>query len=250
VYPGPVSAQKAIVVLHGITMSGSSMLRTLGPLGARLTELGFELVAPNAAHRLAPDELAELVTMFEERYSRRRTHAADWFSAGRFWDSGEHFDWFAASTDSGTGTKTYRALTASLAVLGDAVRDRNVVGLLGFSQGAAMATIVAALASRGDPRFEGLRFGIFVSGFKPVFTAPDPPAYPVPTTLARLYVAGGRDPIFPGTEEYLASLGAAFEGGSEERLLIAGLSHEVPSAPLDVGHIARFAVRHAADDRT
>jgi len=243
-------ARKAILVLHGITMSGASMLRTLGPLGTRLSELGFELLAPNAAHRMPSHEIAELRAGLEPLFAKQRSDIADWFSVGRFWDEGEHFDWLASTTDASAGTKTYRALDASLATIADAARSKNVVGVLGFSQGAAMATIVVARAAQGDPRFAMLRFAVFLSGFKPVFTAPEPPVYPVRTTLARLFVAGDRDPIFPGTAEYVASLGAAFEGGSAEQLLIEGLGHDVPSDPDDIERMVAFVARHVEDDES
>ena len=38
-------------------MTGASVLRTLGPLGRKLEEYGFTLVAPNAPHRMAGAEV-------------------------------------------------------------------------------------------------------------------------------------------------------------------------------------------------
>ena len=47
-----MNERRYLLVLHGITMSGASMVRSLGPLGASLRGLGFGLLAPNAAYRL------------------------------------------------------------------------------------------------------------------------------------------------------------------------------------------------------
>lgn len=235
---------RSILVLHGITMSGASMLRSLGGLGRALEASGFTLVAPTAAHRLQGAELDGLNDWMTARYREVGQSALSDFTDGRFWDAGEHYDWFQANTDRATGKKTYAALERSLDAAAEAVRGRSLVGVLGFSQGAAMATIVAALATRGDARFAGLRFGIFLSGFKPVFDEPKLFSYPG-GALPRLFAIGEHDPIFPGNLEYLASLSRAFEGTDEELVVVRNLGHDVPSSPEIVGRLVGFAVRSA-----
>jgi predicted esterase len=237
-----VSERRSILVLHGITMSGAAVLRTLGPLGERLETLGFELVAPNAAHRLSGEELTALSDWMANRYRELGQSYADNFSDGRFWDAGEHYDWFQANTDVATGKKTYHALERSLGVVAGALRERDVVGVLGFSQGAAMAIVVAALACQGDTRFSAIRWGMFLSAFKPMFDEPRLLRYPA-GPLPRLLAIGERDPIFPGNASYLSSVSRAFEGGEEELVVVPGLGHEVSADPNFVERLANFALR-------
>lgn len=226
-------------------MSGPSVLRALGLLRERLEALGFELIAPNAAHRLSGNDLTSLSDWMANRYREEGQSYADDFADGRFWDVGEHYDWFHSTTDATTGKKTYHAVERSLDIVAAAVRDRGVVGVLGFSQGAAMATVVAARASRGDARFASIRWGMFLSGFKPSFDEPNIIAYPA-GALPRLFAIGERDPIFPGNAGYLASLSRAFEGGEEELVVVPGLGHEVSQDPAVVERLASFAVRASA----
>jgi predicted esterase len=236
--------QQSLLVLHGITMSGASMVRTLGPLGAELQGLGFSLVAPNAAHRLEAAELSPLMAWMGGRYRAVGQDVDADFKNGKFWDAGEHYDWFQSSTDAQSGKKTYQALLQSLEGVANAIQDEPVVGVIGFSQGAAMAMVLASLAARGDERFAKLRFGMFLSGFKPEFEVPEVMAYPI-GPFRRLLVIGERDPIFPGNSAYLASVSQAFSGGEEELIVVPGLGHEVPTSPELVAQLARFVATSA-----
>lgn len=218
------------------------MLRSLGALGKRLEAVGFALVAPNAGHRLSGAELDGLNAWMTARYREVGQNALGDFTDGRFWDAGEHYDWFQANTDKASGKKTYAALERSLDAVAAAVHGRTCVGVLGFSQGAAMATIVAALAARGDARFGDLKWGMFLSGFKPVFDEPNLFTYPA-GALPRLFAIGEHDAIFPGNLAYLASLSAAFEGTDEELIVAPGVGHDVPSSPEIVERLVDFAVR-------
>ncbi len=217
------------------------MLRALGPLGQRLEEHGITLVAPNAAHRMDEAELSPIMTWMSGRYREAGQDVGDTFKDGMFWDPGQHYDWFQSKTDPQTGKKHYQALEESVERVATAIRNRPVVGVIGFSQGAAMAVLLAARATRGDERFAGLRFGMFLSGFKPVFDAPTPPVYPA-GPFRRLFAIGERDPLFPGNAEYLASVSAAFEGEEQELIVVPQLGHEVPASPAVVEQLARFAL--------
>ncbi len=216
------------------------MRRTLGPLGQRLEELGYELVAPNGGHRLAPDDVSSLVSWMGGMYGKRGQSAGDSFREGRFWEGGEHYDWFDSSTDPDTGKKQYRALEQSLENVAAAVEGRHISGVLGFSQGAAMATLLLARAAEGDPRFQHPSWGIFLSGFKPVFDEPYGVRYPIPGELSALFVIGEQDPIFPGSDAYLASLGAAFAAARSEYLLLPGFGHDVPTSGEPLERLMHF----------
>jgi pimeloyl-ACP methyl ester carboxylesterase len=235
-------SDKAILVLHGITMSGEAMLRTLGPLRTQLESRNLTLIAPNAGHRMSRGEVSSIATSIQGIFEKRGQDAREWFRDGKFWIGDEHYDWFRANTDPTTGKKTYEAVEQSLDAVARAIRGRNVSGVLGFSQGSAMAIVVAARALAGDARFAGIGWGIFLSGFKPVFDDPKVVTYPAPAgNFAGLFVIGDRDPVFPGGSNHLASMARAFEGGTQELMLVPGLGHDVPEAAEDVERIAEFA---------
>jgi predicted esterase len=243
-YTRRVAGAEYLLALHGITMTGASLLRTLGPLRQRLEDYGFTLVAPNAPYRMPDTEVEELMTWLRSQYRKIGQNADDSYSAHKCWDAGEHYDWFQSNTDKATGSKTYRALEKSLDSLAAVLRERPAAGVIGFSQGSAMAMVLAGLAARGDARFSSLRFGLFLSGFKPVFREPALSLYPA-GSFTRAIVAGDSDPIFPDGASSLASQAQAFEGGEEERVLVPGIGHEVPSTPELVERLARFARRAA-----
>jgi pimeloyl-ACP methyl ester carboxylesterase len=235
-----MSGAEYVLALHGITMTGASMLRTLGPLRHALEEQGFTLIAPTAPHRMSDVDVADLLAWLGPLYQKAGQNADDSYTAGKFWDAGEHYDWFQSNTDKTSGEKTYHALEKSLDSLAAVMRERPVVGMIGFSQGAAMAMVLAGLAARGDARFSSIRFGLFLSGFKPVFQEPRLSLYPA-GSLARAIVVGESDPIFPNGASCLASQAQAFEGGAEELVLVPGIGHDVPSNPELVERLARFA---------
>jgi pimeloyl-ACP methyl ester carboxylesterase len=235
-----MAPSKSILVLHGITMSGASMRRTLGPLGPRLEGLGYELIAPNGGHRLNADEVSAGMTWMSGVYDKRGQNAADYFRDGRFWHGGEHYDWFDSATDADTGNKTYRALEQSLENVAAATQGRHLSGVLGFSQGAAMAMVLLARAAEGDPRFQFPEWALFLSGFKPVFHDPRGVRYPIAGRLSALFVVGEQDPVFPGSDAYLRVLGEAFAEARREYWLLPGLAHDVPTSPEQVERFAQF----------
>jgi pimeloyl-ACP methyl ester carboxylesterase len=236
-----MSKGPALLVLHGITMSGASMLRSLGPLRTRLEAAGFDLIAPNAAHAMTSHEVASLVQGVRASYTQLGQDAGEWFCDGKFWDAGDHFDWFGSATDADTGLKHYHALERSLTAVADAIRDRDVAGVLGFSQGAAMAIILAALACQGDARFAELRFGVFMSGFKPVFAVPPLVSYPIRAPFPGLFVIGDRDPLMTGKMDGLIAMASAFDGSEQELILVPGLEHDVCTDAQVVDQVTAFA---------
>lgn len=236
-----VPGDRAVLVLHGITMSGESMLRTLGPLRTRLEARGLTLIAPNAGHCMSPGEVSSLSSFIQGTFEKAGQNARDWFRDGKFWIGDEHYDWFRSNTDPKSGEKTYEAVEQSLDSVARAIRGRNVSGALGFSQGCAMAILVAVRALQGDSRFEGIRWGIFLSGFKPVFDHPKIVSYPAVGDFSGLFVIGDQDPLFPGGSTHLTSMSRAFDGGTQELMLIPGLGHDVPDGVEDLERIAEFA---------
>ncbi|NWR90203.1 OVCA2 Esterase, partial [Furnarius figulus] len=83
----------------------------------------------------------------------------------------------------------------SLSAVAAALSERGPFdGVLGFSQGAALAAMVCALRARGHPRFPSLRFAVLVAGF-----ASRAPAhrhfYRHPIALPSLHVVGDTDAV-------------------------------------------------------
>ena len=73
-------------------------------------------------------------------------------------------------------------------------------GLLGFSQGAALAAFVCALGQAGDPRFPLPRFIILVSGFCPRGLGLRESILQGPFSPPSLHVFGDTDRIIPCQE--------------------------------------------------
>ncbi len=226
-------------------MSGPSVLHHLGPLADTLRGLGLELIAPNAGRRIDDAELRGLLGWLEGAYRKRGQSADDIFCEGGFWEEGdEHYGWFGS--EDRDGAKHYTALGASLEVIRRATEGRDVVGIVGFSQGSAMAALTAGLAKRGHLPFgEGLRFGLFFSGFKPVFDRPKLDPWPVPD-LPALLTWGRRDPVFP-KESTIREQAAEFS--SPELLILDELSHVIPRDAATLARIAAFVRDHLGSDR-
>ncbi|XP_068945758.1 esterase OVCA2 [Petaurus breviceps papuanus] len=94
-----------------------------------------------------------------------------------------------------------RGLDEALGVVGQALAERGPVdGLLGFSQGAALAALVCALGQAGDPRFPLPRFVILISGFRPRGPRGAPPFPQAPLSLPSLHVLGETDRVIPARE--------------------------------------------------
>ncbi|XP_005402656.1 PREDICTED: ovarian cancer-associated gene 2 protein [Chinchilla lanigera] len=73
-------------------------------------------------------------------------------------------------------------------------------GLLGFSQGAALAALVCALGQAGDPRFPLPRFIILISGFCPRGHGLREPIMQSLLSLPSLHVFGDTDRVIPSQE--------------------------------------------------
>lgn len=219
------------------------MLNTLGPLGAQLTQAGFHLIAPNGPVQMTDQQVRATVSWLSKGYTARGQDIHAVFREGGFWSNGEHYEWFDARRNNETRTWTYHALLESIAVIRDAVNTEPVIGVLGFSQGCAMAAVAAALAVRGVLPFgDTLRFAVLLSGFQPHFQKPEMELWPV-ADLPALIIGGTDDAVFPDPKG-LIQLQAAFPASVMH--LVAGLQHTVPDDPEWVARITRFAVEHSS----
>ncbi|XP_075296427.1 esterase OVCA2 [Opisthocomus hoazin] len=161
-----------LLALHGYRQSERRFRQRTGALRKALRGRA-ELVAVSAPHLVPGDE----------------DDGGDdpprgwWFSGPGTFEAGE-----AAAAPAG--------LDESLSAVAAALEERGPFdGLLGFSQGAALAAMVCSLRARGDPRFP-VAFAILVAGF-----ASCAPAhghfYREPIALPTLHVVGDADAVIP-----------------------------------------------------
>lgn len=239
------STRPTVLVLHGITMNGTSMLRVLGPLAEALEREGYDLVAPDGGRRMTRAEADGFVDSVARAYERRESDAREWFADGRFWDGENHFDWLDPFTDDDSGAKTYRAFEASVASVREATDGLDVRGIVGFSQGCVWGSIVTALAQSGELPFgDSLRFGIYMSGFLPVFDEPKRDLWPIRRDFASRFVIGDRDPLFPEPGETIGALAERFPGEDRGVVVSPGLGHEVTRDPALIRRLGAFAGAH------
>ena len=230
-----------IVVLHGITMCGAAMRHTLGPLGPALEAAGFGLLFPDGPPM--PDSAVERVADWARgQYAQRGQDSDVAFAEGRFWGA-THHGWLQPETTD--GARVYTALEASFSILRDACRGRDVVGVIGFSEGCAMAALFAGLAQR-DPSMPRLRFGVFLSGFRPTFDRPVVETWPV--DLPARFAVGARDAVFPDPQT-LRALAAEFVGAPEVEVMPA-VDHDVNDDPEWVARTVAFVVDAAGREAT
>lgn len=112
-----------------------------------------------------------------------------------WWFSEEEADVFSALEES----TVCRGLQEALETVARALDTLGPFdGLLGFSQGAALAAYVCALGQAGDPRFPLPRFIILVSGFCP--RGLKEPILQSPMSLPSLHVFGDTDRVISSQE--------------------------------------------------
>lgn len=161
-----------LLALHGYRQSGRRFRQRTGALRKALRGRA-ELVAIDAPHPLPSSP--------EDDPDGDDPPRGWWFSGPGTFEAGE-----AAAAPAG--------LEESLSAVAAALAEHGPFdGLLGFSQGAALAAMVCALRARGDPRFP-VAFAVLVAGF-----ASRAPAhghfYREPIALPTLHVVGDTDAV-------------------------------------------------------
>lgn len=124
-----------------------------------------------------------------------------------WWFSEEAADVFSALEE----PTVCRGLEESLGTVAQALNKLGPFdGLLGFSQGAALAALVCALGQAGDLRFPLPRFIILVSGFCPRGHGLKEPILQSTLSLPSLHVFGDTDRVIPSQES--VQLASQFPG--------------------------------------
>ncbi|NWS78579.1 OVCA2 Esterase, partial [Crotophaga sulcirostris] len=163
-------------------------LRLLGLHGYRQSERRFR--QRTGALRKALRGCAELVALNAPHAVPGGDGDGDADDPPRGW-------WFSrpGAFEAGEAAAAPAGLEESLSAVAAALAEQGPFdGLLGFSQGAALAAMVCALRARGDPRFQSVAFAILVAGF-----ASRAPAhahfYREPIALPSLHVLGDSDAV-------------------------------------------------------
>ncbi|ELK01911.1 esterase OVCA2 [Pteropus alecto] len=124
-----------------------------------------------------------------------------------WWFSEQEADVFSALKES----TVCRGLEEALGTVARALNESGPFsGLLGFSQGAALAALVCALGQAGDPRFPLPRFIILISGFCPRGLGLWESILQGPFSLPSLHVFGDTDRVIPSQES--VQLASRFTG--------------------------------------
>ncbi|KZT05383.1 FSH1-domain-containing protein [Laetiporus sulphureus 93-53] len=191
-----MATTRKVLMLHGYAQSATIFSKRMGAL-RKTCGKDVELVFVDAPYVLTPVDMAYLSTLsnnssLEDLGAPEAVKEQDPALAPR--------GWWKAEADRNLA----RGLDDSLAALRDILAKDHYEGVFGFSQGAAMAAILAALLERpqahppflidGKPPHPPLGFCIAVAGFRPRSPLADTifsPSYSTPT----LHVLGRTDVI-------------------------------------------------------
>ncbi|HEU4579434.1 MAG TPA: hypothetical protein VFS67_14330 [Polyangiaceae bacterium] len=205
--------------LHGFTMNGASLRRLLGALEPRLAE-HVELSFPDAPHTASEASVAQLL--------RRMGGSPSPPPNLEWWNSGED-------------GRQYRGWAETRARLSAELQQRPAVGLLGFSQGAAVAAALSAVAQRGS--LPSLGFVVLVGGFPPR-AAELLPLFEEPLTIPSLHIWGEADPL----AKHAALLVTKFSAPSRQVVTWPG-PHAIPTRGDAADAIVEFVRKHAPSER-
>jgi len=128
-----------LLALHGQSLNGAYMRREL----AHLEKLGVELVCPDAPNVCAEGSVERLYAV---------------------WDSPRQPPPYCAWWDASDDGRTYRGWEATRDLLAP-ILDGGPLGIIGFSQGAILATALAALSQHGQ--LPPIDYVILVAGRPP-----------------------------------------------------------------------------------
>jgi hypothetical protein len=209
------TVKTTLIALHGFTMNAGGLRHMLSELEPRLAAV-VDLEFVDAPHRASDDSVAGLAGLL-----------------GGLRPKPPNLQWWNASDDG----LTYAGWKETRALLEATVRGHAAAGLLGFSQGAAVAASLAAAASRGE--FPELAFVILVAGFTP--RALDiAPSFAEPVRVPSLHVWGEADPF----ARHAPALYRRFDPATREMVTWPG-RHIVPTTGEAADVVVEFVRRHA-----
>jgi predicted esterase len=208
-----------LITLHGFTMNARGLGHMLAALEPRLAA-SVDVVHLNAPHAASEASVAGMAS-----------------AMGGFRPKPPNLEWWNASEDG----LEYQGWHETRAHVAAEVARHGAAGLLGFSQGAAVAAALAAASQAGE--FPELRFVVLVAGFTP--RARDiAPLFAEPVTLPSLHVWGAADRF----AKHSPALVEHFDPATREVHTWPG-RHEVPDGGTAADAIVEFVSRHAIGPR-
>jgi predicted esterase len=208
----------SLLGLHGFTMNGASLRRMLGALEPRLAE-HVDLRFPNAPHTATEASVANLV--------RRMGGSAS---------PPPNLEWWNSSDDG----RQYQGWAETRAQLSAELQQAPSVGLLGFSQGAAVAAALSAVAQRGG--LPSLGFVVLIGGFPPR-AAELLPLLEEPLGMPSLHIWGEADPL----AKHAALLVTKFSALNRQVVTWPG-PHSIPTRGEAADAIVEFVRRYARSE--
>jgi predicted esterase len=205
----------ALICLHGFTMNGAGLKHMMAPVEPLLAPT-VDLVYPDAPHPASDDSVAAIAQLM-----------------GGFRPKPPNLQWWNASDDGAS----YVGWEATRARIAAELAAQPRAGLLGFSQGAAVAAALAAASSQG--LFPPVRFVIAIAGFLP--RAHDiTPLFAAPVRVPSLHVWGLADSM----AKHAPQLAERFEPAQRELVTWPG-RHTIPTTGAAAETILAFVQRHA-----
>ena len=205
-----------LIALHGFTMNGTGLRHMLAELEPQLKDV-VDFAYPDAPHGASEESVAGLASLL-----------------GGIRPKPPNLQWWSATDDGAQ----YAGWERSRELLAAEVARYPSAGLLGFSQGGAVAAALAAASSRGE--FPPLRFAVLVAGFTP--RAHDiSPLFAEPVRVPSLHVWGEVDPF----GKHAPGLLERFAPESRESVTWPG-SHRVPTSGAAGDALVAFVRRHAS----
>jgi predicted esterase len=205
----------ALICLHGFTMNGAGLKHLMAPVEPLLAPT-VDLVYPDAPHPASDDSVAAIAQLM-----------------GGFRPKPPNLQWWNASDDGAS----YVGWEATRARIAAELAAQPRAGLLGFSQGAAVAAALAAASSHG--LFPPVRFVIAIAGFLP--RAHDiAPLFAEPVRVPSLHVWGLADSM----AKHAPQLAERFDPAQRELVTWPG-RHTIPTTGAAAETILAFVQRHA-----
>lgn len=176
----PSRPTKKILALHGYAMNRDGLRAWLAPLEAALQDRA-EFVYPQAAIEVPAAEVRAMLDRYQMSLPETKIGA------------GQNWCWYRATDEK---PPRYSGLAESLDQLQRFCDSRGPFdGVLGWSQGAAMAAMLAAAQQNGGGYDFGLRWLVLCGGFMPG-AALVKPWFETPLAFPSLHVVGKKESEF------------------------------------------------------
>ncbi|RLL96532.1 hypothetical protein CFD26_101451 [Aspergillus turcosus] len=251
-----------VLLIHGFAGTGSDIAAKAGPITRRITELiipeilaefpgGIEFLSPDAPLLLEPPIGLDTDNCVEDEHGKQTRVAEDKPQQTALgW-------WYGRDTVS-----DYKGIEASLSFLAKFIHGRPIHGVIGFSQGGAVAGMVCSLIECLDnpekvaairaqglpvdnylclPGQERLRFMMAIGGYQGTLRYYGS-LYQWPMQTPSIHTLASMDAVV----EHHLSMDLARSFTSYEIVEYFG-SHFVPRDPTSVNALARFAVNASID---